>query len=56
MLMAWSIYLVSQHPDVEERLAQEIAEIFEDDDEREPTLTDLTKMKYADQVIRETIR
>ena len=38
-----------------EKLAEEIAEIFKGED-RPLTLADLSKMKYADQVIRETIR
>ncbi len=53
MAMTWMFYLLSQHPEVEERLRAEISTVL---DGRTPTFTDLPKLTYSQKVIQETLR
>lgn len=53
LTMMWLFYLLSQHPEVEERLVGEITAVCPN---RSPTLTDLPHMPYTQQVITETLR
>eukprot|EP01087_Luapelamoeba_hula_P000549 TRINITY_DN10415_c0_g1_i1.p1 TRINITY_DN10415_c0_g1~~TRINITY_DN10415_c0_g1_i1.p1 ORF type:complete len:1175 (+),score=182.21 TRINITY_DN10415_c0_g1_i1:42-3566(+) len=55
ILMAWALYLISTDNHVQERLLAEIDSIFQGD-ERYPTMEDVRKLTYAEQIIRETIR
>jgi cytochrome P450 len=49
----WMWYLMSQHPDVEERLANELRSLPGD---RFPELEDLPKFPYARQILEECLR
>lgn len=49
----WLLYLLSTHPEVEERLRAEMATVLGD---RDPTVEDLDRMPYLDQVVQETLR
>jgi cytochrome P450 len=51
--LAWTWYLLSQHPDVETRLHAELDQVL---DGRSPTVADLPKLKYTESVINETLR
>ena len=51
--LAWAFYLLSQHPDVEERVRTEISGVL---DGRLPTFADLPKLVYLQQVIHEVLR
>jgi len=51
--MTWAFYLLSQHPEVEEQLRDEIKSVL---DGRAPTSADLPKLTYMQQVIHETLR
>jgi cytochrome P450 len=51
--MTWTFYLLAQHPDVEERLAAEISEALGG---RPPTLADMPRLTYTEQVIKESMR
>jgi cytochrome P450 len=51
--MAWAFYLLSQHPEIEERLRMEIKIVL---DGRQPTFADLPKFAYLQQVINEVLR
>jgi cytochrome P450 len=51
--LTWMFYLLAQHPEVEERLRQEIRTVLGD---RAPTLADLPSLEYLDQVISESMR
>jgi cytochrome P450 len=51
--LAWTWYLLSQAPDVEERLHTELAQVL---DERPPTLEDVPKLTYTRAVFEETVR
>lgn len=53
ILMAWALYYIIQHPEVEARLRAEIGAVL---DGRAPTLDDLKRMPYMEQVISETLR
>ena len=49
----WTWYLLSQHPEVEEKLSTELNNCLES---KVPTLDDLPKLVYARQIIDETLR
>lgn len=51
--MAWTWYLLSQHPDAEQELQAELAEVL---DGRVPTVADLPNLRYTRMVIDETLR
>jgi cytochrome P450 len=51
--LTWAFYLLSQNPDAERRLHQELAEVL---DGREPALADLDRLPWTRQVIDETLR
>ncbi|EAU82482.2 cytochrome P450 monooxygenase pc-3 [Coprinopsis cinerea okayama7 len=52
--ITWSVYMLSQHPDVLARLRQEILEVV--GETRRPTFDDMKDMKYLRAVINETLR
>jgi cytochrome P450 len=49
----WAWYLLSQHPQVEQRISQEVASLSVSD---VPSLEDLTKFTYTRQVLEEILR
>src|ERR1700752_1005621 len=51
--MAWAFYLLSEHPEVEERVRSEIKSVLNG---RAPTFADLPKLVYTQQVIQEVLR
>ncbi|MEX0786183.1 MAG: cytochrome P450 [Dehalococcoidia bacterium] len=51
--LSWALYLLSQHPDVEERLAGEVDAALAG---RVPTLEDLHSLPYTRMVIEEALR
>jgi cytochrome P450 len=51
--MAWAFYLLSQHPEVEERMRAEVQSVLHG---RLPTFADLPKLVYVQQVISEVLR
>lgn len=51
--LAWTFYLLSQHPEVEERLVTEIQDVLAG---RDPTLADLQRLPYILMVIKESMR
>jgi len=53
MALAWTFYLISQHPDVETRIHNEIDSILNG---RDPTLGDLSRLRYTAAALRETMR
>ena len=50
--LAWAFYLVAQHPEVEAKLAQEVATL----QGKPPTMCDLAHLPYSEQVIKEALR
>jgi cytochrome P450 family 4 len=53
--LAFSLFELARHPHVQERAIQEIYEVF-GDDQRAPTLSDLRRLTYLEQCIKETLR
>jgi cytochrome P450 len=51
--LSWTWYLLSQHPEVEQKLRQELNEILAG---RTPRLEDLPRLPYTDKVVRESMR
>jgi cytochrome P450 len=51
--LSWTFHLLSQHPDVEARLHQELAQVLGG---RAPTWADLPALRYCEQVLSEALR
>jgi len=51
--LAWTFYLLSQHPDKYDKLRAEVAQVL---DGRTPTVADLPRLTYLDGVISEAMR
>lgn len=51
--LMWTWYLLSQHPNVMERLRDEVTDVLGD---RNPTLADLRELPYVEMVIKEAMR
>ena len=51
--LTWSWYLLSQHPEVERRLHQEIDAVLGD---RPPELADVSELRYAEMILAEAFR
>ncbi|WP_330229279.1 cytochrome P450 [Nocardia sp. NBC_00508] len=51
--LTWTIQMLTEHPDVESRLREEIDRVVGD---REPTMADLPKLSYLTAVINENLR
>ncbi|KAF4526741.1 hypothetical protein B566_EDAN015311 [Ephemera danica] len=55
MGLSWTLYFLSVHQDVQSRCVEELDEIFSGSD-RDVKMADLSKMKYLERVIKESIR
>jgi cytochrome P450 len=53
MALTWALFALSQHPDVEARLVEEVSRVLQG---RAPTVADLAQLPYTEMVIRETMR
>lgn len=53
MALTWAWYLLSQHPEVADRLLQELQTVL---DGRTPQSSDLPALKYTEQVLTESMR
>ncbi len=53
MLLTWTFYLVSTHPDVREQLVEEVATVL---GPRQPTANDLKDLPYSLKVLQEAMR
>ena len=51
--LAWAFYLISQHPNVKEKLLKEIDDVLGG---RRPTIQDMQKLPFTQMVIKETLR
>uniref|UniRef100_A0A1A9Z404 Cytochrome P450 n=1 Tax=Glossina pallidipes TaxID=7398 RepID=A0A1A9Z404_GLOPL len=54
--LCYALYLLSRHPDIQQKLFLEIFSLYETDSERSITMQDLSKLKYLECVIKETLR
>jgi cytochrome P450 len=53
LALSWTWYLLSQHPDVDAKLAAELQEVLGG---RAPAVSDLPRLRYAEQVVTEAMR
>jgi cytochrome P450 len=51
--LTWTWWLLAQHPDVERKLHAEIESVIGD---REPEFTDIPKLVFTEQIVREVLR
>jgi cytochrome P450 len=51
--LSWACYLVSQNPHIEAKLAEELGTVLGD---RVPTPEDLSRLRYTEMVLKETLR
>jgi cytochrome P450 len=51
--LAWTWYLLAQHPDVVQKAREELATVLGD---RQPTFEELPKLEYLSQIIEESMR
>ncbi|GIY81414.1 cytochrome P450 4V2 [Caerostris darwini] len=56
MALSWTLYCLGVHPEVQKLTFEEINYIFSDDPDRNVTREDLTRMKYMECVIKESLR
>ncbi|CAH0629048.1 unnamed protein product [Chrysodeixis includens] len=54
--ITYTLYLLSKHRDVQEKIYKELQTIFHDDLHRDPTYQELQQMKYLELVLRESMR
>ncbi|GFT66184.1 cytochrome P450 4V2 [Trichonephila clavipes] len=52
MALSWVLYCLGQNPKIQQKVQEELDDIFEDDIDRNIVLEDLTKMKYLECVIK----
>jgi docosahexaenoic acid omega-hydroxylase len=53
--MAWGLYHIGRHPEVQAKLHNEVDRIFGDDD-RPVTMDDINQLKYLDSFLKESMR
>jgi cytochrome P450 len=53
LALSWTWYLLSRHPEVETKLLDEFREVLGD---RAPTVDDVPRLRYAEMVIKESMR
>lgn len=51
--LAWAVFLISQHPEIEQKMLQEFAEVL---DKQELSFENVQKLTYTEQVIKEVLR
>jgi cytochrome P450 len=51
--LTWTFYLLAQHPDVEARLHREVDRVLAG---RPPTLADVARLTYTEQIVKEAMR
>ncbi|GFS48647.1 cytochrome P450 4V2 [Nephila pilipes] len=56
MTLSWALFCLGINPEIQLRAQEELDEIFDDDISRGITREDITKMKYLECVIKETLR
>lgn len=54
--LAWTLFLIGHHPEVQDKITQEVDSIFCEDVSREMKMHDLRQMKYIEAVIKESHR
>jgi cytochrome P450 len=52
----WTVFLLGHNPHIQAKVQEELEQIFGDDHERPVTMEDLTRMKYLELCIKESLR
>lgn len=53
--VSWALYLIGSHPEIQERVNEELNRIFGNSD-RSVTMADIQQMKYLECCIKEALR
>ncbi|GFQ78082.1 cytochrome P450 4V2 [Trichonephila clavata] len=56
MSLSWTLYCLGKNPEIQQRVREELDEIFGDDMDRSIGREDLTRLKYLECVIKEALR
>ncbi|GFQ86302.1 cytochrome P450 4C1 [Trichonephila clavata] len=56
MSLSWTLYCLGQNPEIQQRVQEELDDIFGDEIDRNIVREDLTRLKYLECVIKETLR
>ncbi|XP_064458392.1 cytochrome P450 4V2-like [Ornithodoros turicata] len=54
--ISWALYMIGLHQDVQDKIVEELDEIFGSDTERDATMEDVRRMKYLECVLKESLR
>ncbi|KAL5287924.1 CYP4V2 family protein [Megaselia abdita] len=54
--ISWTLFLLGSNPDIQEKVAQEMDDIFQGDKNCPATMTNLTDMKYLECCIKDALR
>ncbi|XP_023228976.1 cytochrome P450 4V2-like isoform X2 [Centruroides sculpturatus] len=54
--LSWTLFLLGNHSQIQDKLLKEIDDIFGDDIERNVTIEDIKNLKYLECVIKESLR
>uniref|UniRef100_T1J576 Cytochrome P450 n=1 Tax=Strigamia maritima TaxID=126957 RepID=T1J576_STRMM len=54
--ISWALFLLGHHPEIQQKVYEELQSIFGDDHRKHATLEDLKRMKHLECVIKETLR
>ena len=54
--MTWAAYLLGRHPDVQQKVREELDTVFAGDPDRDITMDDVRSLKYLERVIKEALR
>lgn len=54
--VGWALYLIGLHPQVQDKVHQELDDVFARDLDRDITVDDLKRMKYLDMCFKESLR
>lgn len=54
--ISFTLYCLAKHPDVQQKVIEELRRIFDGDNDKAPTYQDVQKMKYLEMVIKESLR
>lgn len=54
--ISWTLFLLGAHPDIQERVVQELDAVMGGDRRRPPTMKELQEMRYLECVIKEALR
>lgn len=53
---SFTLYNLAKHPEIQQKVFEEMRQVFEDDRQRAHTLKDLNELRYLELVIKETMR